>query len=75
MSTFIVYTVYFVCHLRFFCYWLDGKDQNKNNFLKLGTDLEVKSIYEPNQESTQNIETKSAFSPNLFAWLRRKMRR
>jgi len=43
-SAFTVHTVHSVCHLRFFCYWVDGKDQNKNDFLKLGTDLGVKSI-------------------------------
>ena len=24
-----------VCHLRFFCYQVDGRDQNKNNFTKI----------------------------------------
>ena len=43
-SAFTVHTVYSICHLRFFCYQLDGWDQNKNDFLKLGTDLGVKSI-------------------------------
>ena len=38
-STFTVYIVHSVCHLRFFYYWVDDNDQNKNDFLKLGTDL------------------------------------
>ena len=33
-----------VCHLRFFCYWVDGEDKNKKDFLKSGTDVGVKSI-------------------------------
>ena len=36
--------MYSVCHFRFFYYWVDNKDQNKNDFLKLGTDFGVKSI-------------------------------
>ena len=70
---------HFVCHLRFFCYWVDGRDQNKNDFLKSGTDLGVKSIYGLNQELAQNVGIKSAFSPfiyllyfpffNIFVWL------
>ena len=65
-STFTMHTVYSVCHLRFFCYWLDGRDQNKNDFWKLGTDLEAKSIYWQNQESAQNVGTKSALLPISF---------
>ena len=37
-------TKHSVCHLRFFCYWVDDKDQNKNDFLKSETNLGVKSI-------------------------------
>ena len=33
-----------VCHLRFFCYRVDGRDQNKNDYMKSGTDLGAKSI-------------------------------
>ena len=58
--------MYSVCNLRFFCYWFDSRNQNKNDFLKLGTDLGAKSIYGPNRESAQNIGTKSAFSPFFF---------
>ena len=36
--------IHFICHLRFFYYWVDGKGQNKNDFLKSGSDLGVKSI-------------------------------
>ena len=52
-----------VCHFRFFCYWIDGRGQNKNDFLKLGTDLGAKSISGLNRESDQNVGTKSAFTP------------
>ena len=55
--------IHFVCHLRFFCYWIDGRGQNKNDFLKLGTDLGAKSIPGQNRESDQNVGTKSAFTP------------
>ena len=33
-----------VCHLRFFCYRVDGRDQNKNDYMKSGTNLGAKSI-------------------------------
>ena len=33
-----------ICHLRFFCYWVDGKDHFKNDFKKSRTDLEAKSV-------------------------------
>ena len=33
-----------VCHLRFFYYWVNGRDQNKNDFLKSGIDLGAKLI-------------------------------
>ena len=65
-STFSVHTVYSVCHIRFFYYWLDSRDQNKNDFLKLGTDLGAKPIQGPNQESAQNVGTKSAFLPLIY---------
>ena len=61
-----MHTMYSVCNLRFFCYWFDSRNQNKNDFLKLGTNLGAKSIYGPNRESAQNIGTKSAFSPFFF---------
>ena len=34
-----------VCPVCIFCYWGDDKDQNKNDFLKSGTNLGVKYIY------------------------------
>ena len=37
-------TIHSVCHVCIFCYWVDDRDQNKNDFLKSGTDLGVKSI-------------------------------
>ena len=37
-------TVHLVCHICIFSYWVDDKDQNKNDFLKSGTDLGVKLI-------------------------------
>ena len=40
--------IHFFCHLRFFCYWVDGRGQNKNDFLKSRTDLGAKSISGPN---------------------------
>ena len=54
--------IHFVCHLRFFCYWVDGRGQNKNDFLKSRTDLGAKSISGPNRESDQNVGTKNAFT-------------
>ena len=34
-----------VCHLRFFCYWVNGKDYFKNDLKKkLRTDLRAKSV-------------------------------
>ena len=36
--------MYFVCHLRFFCYWVDDRDHFKNDFKKSRTDLGAKSI-------------------------------
>ena len=44
MSVFNVPIRHSVCHIRFFCYWVDRKDQNKIDFLKSGTDLGAKSI-------------------------------
>ena len=44
MSAFNVPTRHSICHIRFFCYWIDGKDQNKINNLKSRTDLGAKSI-------------------------------
>ena len=38
----------------------------KTIFLKSGTNLGAKSISGPNQESAQNVETKSAFTPINF---------
>ena len=35
---------HFVCHLRFFCYRVDGRDQNKNYSLKSEIDIGAKSI-------------------------------
>ena len=55
-----------VCHLRFFCNWVDGEDKNKNDFLKSRNDVGAKSIYGPNRESAQNIGTKSAFTHFLI---------
>jgi len=36
--------MHFVCHLRFFCYRVDGKNHFKNDLKKSMTDLEAKSI-------------------------------
>ena len=33
-----------VCQIRFFCYWVDGKDHFKNDFKKSRTDLGAKSV-------------------------------
>ena len=33
-----------VCHLRFFCYRVDGRDYFKNDFKKSRTDLGTKSF-------------------------------
>ena len=33
-----------VCQIRFFCYWVDGKDHFKNDFKKSRTDLRAKSV-------------------------------
>ena len=59
-------TVYSVCHVCIFCYWVDDRDQNKNDFLKSRTELRVKSIQGPNRELVQNAGTKSAFSPLYY---------
>ena len=37
-------SMHFVCHLKFFCYWVDGKDHFKNDFKKSRTDLGAKSV-------------------------------
>ena len=50
-----------VCHLSFFCNWVDDRDYLKNDLKKSWTDLGVKLIQELNQEITQNVGTKSAF--------------
>ena len=63
ISTSSQQTVHSICHVCIFCYWGDSRDQNKNDFLKLGTDLGAKSIPGPNRESDQNVGTKSAFTP------------
>ena len=52
-----------VCHFRFFCYWVDRMDHFKNNFKKSRTDLRAKSVQGLNREMTQNVGTKSAFTP------------
>ena len=59
-------TIYSVCHVCIFCYQVDGKDQNKKDFLKSGMNLGVKSIQRPNRESIQNVSTKSAFLPKTL---------
>lgn len=33
-----------VCHFRFFCYRVDGKDHFKNNFKKSWTNLRAQSV-------------------------------
>ena len=59
--------MHFVCHLRFFHYWVNGKDHLKNDLKKKSRiDLRAKSVYGPNREMTQNIGTKSAFTPRKF---------
>ena len=67
MLAFTVYTVHSVCYLRFFCYWVDGRDHFKNDLKKSGTDLGAKSIYESNREMAQNVGTKSAFKTKIFS--------
>ena len=54
--------MHFVRHFRFFCYWIDGKDHFKNDLKKSRTDLGAKSVQRLNQEITQNVGTKSAFT-------------
>ena len=58
-----------VCHLNFFRNWVDGRDQNRIDFLISGIDLGAKSVYGPNQEMTQNVGTKSAFTPINYSKL------
>ena len=58
-------TVHYVCHVCIFCYWDDGRDQNKNDFLKSGTDLEVINL-ETKSRIAQNVRTKRAFLPLFF---------
>ena len=56
----------FVCHLSFFRNWVDGRDHFKNDFKKSRIDLGAKSVYGPNREMTQNVGTKSVFTPFFF---------
>jgi len=36
--------IHSVCHLKFFCYRVDGRDHFKNDFKKSRTDLRAKSF-------------------------------
>ena len=54
-----------ICHVIGFHYLDDGRDQFKNDFKKSRTDLGAKSVYGPNREITQNVGTKSVFTPIL----------
>ena len=55
-SVFTVHTLHSICQLRFFCSWVDGKDQNKNDFLKVRIDLGVKrvSMFDPTRKHNTN---------------------
>ena len=44
MSAINMPSMHSVCHLRFFCYWVDGRDHFKNDFKKSRTDLGAKSV-------------------------------
>ena len=44
MLVFNVPTIYSVCDARLFCKWVDGMDQNGNDFLFLGTEVGAKLI-------------------------------
>ena len=39
--------VHSICHVWFFCYWIDGRDHFKNSFLFLVITLVTKSILGP----------------------------
>ena len=44
MLVFNVPTIYSVCDAGLFCKWVDGMDQNGNDFLFLGTEVGAKLI-------------------------------
>ena len=52
-------------HVGYFRWLVDDKDDFKNDFLFLGMKFATKSIFGPKWELTQNVGTKSAFSPLL----------
>ena len=54
-----------VRHVGYFRWLVDGNDDFKNDFLFLVMKFAKKSILEPKWELTQNVGTKSAFSPLL----------
>ena len=54
-----------VRHVGYFRWLVDGNDDFKNDFLFLGMKFAKKSIFGPKWELTQNVRTKSAFSPLL----------
>ena len=54
-----------VYHIGGFHLLVDKKDDFKNDFQILGIKFAKKSILGPKWELTQNVGTKSAFSPNL----------
>ena len=56
---------HFVRHFGFFHWLADGKDRFKKDFLFWVMKLVMKSILELKWELTQNVETKSAFSPKI----------
>ena len=52
-----------VRHVGYFRWLVDDKDDFKNDFIFLGMKFATKSIFELKWKLTQNIGTKSAFSP------------
>ena len=55
-----------VCHVGGFHLLVEGKDDFKNDFQILGMKFAKKSIFGPKWKLTQNVRTKSAFSPKKY---------
>ena len=61
--------MHFVYHVGIFCQQVDSRDQNGNDFLFSRTGIIAKSKQGSKQESAQNVEIKSIFSPFYIYFL------
>ena len=61
-----------ICHEGGFRQWVDGRDYFKHGFLFLRKKFAKKSILGLKWELTQNVGTKSVFSPKLYSGSRNK---